>query len=253
MAFDDDFVLLASGGDTSKAEGAVVYFYSNEWDVEEWVRINGENQEAVNALDSAMSTLLSENAIEYYEVYKYEGPETYPNLPDGSRSTYRTEFEDYLENTIDDSYYPGLNGVHFGVANGFDDAGGGRTGTTASDTGFLEAHWMVLGTASDDASRIKSFSIQEPLHSFISYDVAVDYGYAEPGSTSHEHDPGKIDGSGSVTPMLTTWTNCGVRSDHSDHASCNPDNSCAGTYSQDLTNCTVNAVKVSADEAFKNL
>lgn len=252
MGFSNDYSLLASGGDTSEAAGAVVYFYPNETSVDEWV-YDGQNQEAVTALDGAMSTLLSENAIDYYEIYRYEGPHAYPDLPDGSRSTYKDEFEPYLEDTIDDDYYPGLNGVHFGVADGFDDAGGGATGTTATDTGFFEAHWMVLGTESGNTSRIESFSIQEPLHSFISYDVAVDYGYAEPGSTAHEHDPGKIDSSGSVTPMLTTWTNCGVRSDHSDHASCDPDNSCDGTYSQTLTYCTVNAVKVTVDEAFSNL
>lgn len=251
MGFSNDYNWLAYGGDTSKDEGAVIYLYRNRTGVDEWV-YNGSKQEVANAIDNGFGSLLSQGAIDYYEVYLYEGSQDYPGLSDSTRKEYKGAFSDWLNNTLSDDYYPSLTGCHFGVTNGFDDAGGQATGTSPSSTAFLQSNWMVLGTGSNNTSRIKSFSIQEPMHTFLSYDVAVEYGYTKSRSTTHEHDTGSIYSDGSVSPMLTTWTNCGKRSDHSGHESCSPDNTCSGAYSQSLTNCTVQAVTFTADKAFGN-
>lgn len=263
MGFSDDYKLLAQQGDQvpSNDQIATVYVYPNVSGVEEWIEQNGTNQEVANSLDSGLYDLYWSNAIEYYEVYEYTGG--YPELPDSTRSEYKTAFEDWLKNTLSDDYYPNRDGCHFGVTNGFDDAGGGFQGEQASDTAFVTSNWMVLGTGSRNTSRIKSFAIQEPLHCFISHDVAVNNNLARSGCSCHEHDLGQIASGGAVTPMATTWTACSERNldgsedYHASHGSglangCDTGNSCAGTYTQDLTSCTIDAVDYTGDAALND-
>jgi hypothetical protein len=266
MGFSDDYDLIAQGGEATadNDQVATVFLYPNTQTVrDDWVRNGGTNEPVADELDDGLGTLLSWNAIEYYEVYEYT--REYPGLQDDTRSEYKDNFRPWLDNSVPDSYYPDMSGCHYGIASGFDDAGGYyQGGTSASYTGFVTSNEMVLGTGSSYTDKIRSFAIQEALHSFISYDVAVNYGYAKSDRNSHEHDMGVIDDYGYVTPMATTWTACSDydRAEnstdyHASHGSelsngCDTGNTCSGGYVQDLTNCTIKSVDYTGDEALND-
>lgn len=268
MGFSDDYDIVAQGGEATADNDqiATVFLYPNSSTVRnDWIRESGTNKAVVKELDDGLGTLLSSNAIEYYEVYEYT--KSYPDLQDDSKSEYKDYFEPWLDNTVADKYYPDMTGCHYGVASGFDDAGGyAAADSTASSTAFVTSNAMVLGTGSGNTDKIRSFSIQEALHTFISYDVAVDNNLAKSGAKDHEHDMGIIDKYGDVTPMATTWTACSdysrasnVEDHHASHGSglsngCESTYDCDddGFYSQSLTTCTIDAVDYTGDKALND-
>lgn len=244
---------VASGGGSATDREAHTILYPNDSTQDQYLYDDGYVKVA---LENAMDTLVAENAISGYTIarVRMDHDWEYPDCSDGSKDTFAGEFESWLMNSS--PYYSDYVGIHFGVAGGFDDAGGSNNSfydfdpDGSSTTAFDEAHVFYLGTDTFNYDRIRNFSIQEPMHGFISYHVAVNQGLVDSGSHTHEHDTGKINLSKEVTPMATTWTSATNKTNHAKHGQCSTTlDHDSGQYHPEITDCTIDAVKYTADAA----
>lgn len=244
---------------------AVVFLYPNDSRADSYIKSSGVISEAVvNGLDQ----LESNGAIGGYEVYRFI-PDSYPELPDSTKGEFSSSFFDWLTKSDADGStnrgYWGARGVHFGIARGFDGAGGenklpyrdaefgdGFDFNDSGSTAFNEPLQMVLGTGSLNDERIRSFAIQEPLHQFIAFELIRNGSYVDNSGHEHEHDLGVVYSNNATSPMATTYASgSNQHAYHGSGASDGCDNfyDWDGFYSQDLTRCTIDAVNITENNS----
>jgi len=227
---------------------ARVILYPNSYQVQQ--NETSDSGIVTNAVENGLEQLYNNNAIDGYEISQWYTYDSYPNLTSSSKDTYKDEHLNWLENCS--GFYPGYAGVHFGVTEGFDGAGGVSYAdydnrnldghSNADETAFREGLMMVLGLDGSDG-RVKNFSIQEPLHVFMCQQVMYDQGVL-PSKDSRDpwddhHRCGKIRNH-NQTPLITTHPGL------ADEKICKNKESSSG-YDQDLTSCSIDAVDVTED------
>lgn len=191
--------------------------------------------EVADAIKGAFDQLYDNAVIDYYEInINYD----YPNKDDSTKSDFQTGFYDeFLDNEGD---YRDYTGCHVGVANGYDHAGA-ENANSPGGSAFATAVGADVGTAGSQ-SRYTNFAVQEPMHSYMRWDLSEVRAMGDGDSHMHEHDLGVIySGLKHVSPLATLY-----ESTHAQHGDCTDAASWAGTYSNSITNCTIDAVDYTA-------
>ncbi|USZ68631.1 hypothetical protein NGM10_02550 [Halorussus salilacus] len=260
---------VASGGcfcDGSDTRRAFLYLYPNESAVDGDVSEDGR---VVNAIEGAMDVFVSNDCLDYYEIVKYTGGPMNLSYEEGSDEidtahNFGDKFSSWLDSSSD-NMFPDYRGLHYGVSDGFDHAGGPSVNwysnngynfdpTEVGHTAFKEALWMMLGTKSDNSDLIRSFSIQEPLHGFISSKLSEQNGLTTDDGFHGDHQLGKVyewGGSGeygATSPMATLWAD--DTDDQAYDGQCTSDQSWQGKYDQLMTDCTLQAMRDTANAEF---
>lgn len=217
------YTTLATGGSVGN-RNLRIYLYPNT---------SGTDNECENAINNALQSmgdqLLNYNSIDYYEInINYD----HPNLSDGSKSEFKSNFNSWYHNQGYDAY----DGCHTGVSGNFD--GGLADGADCSGcTAFVNDRDCVVGVGT--AKEVfKNTAIQEVLHTAIRNDISGVQSLIE----DSEHDLGQVWGDGAVSPMATGYVDT-----HSRHGDCSTSNAWIGTYKTKLTGCTKLAVYETAD------
>lgn len=244
-----------TGGDSSEAQWMSVYLYPQS-DVQSTCESGGV---VATALRDAGDDLVDFGAIDYYEVLRFR-IEDY-NPPDGIDPTDGTEaeFKEYLDddgespdNGTGEDLYTEV-GVHQLIhsnqnacdenSEGYAPAGANAEGTGDKQTAFTDGlvAWSPVCSSNDGLTR--NAAIQECLHMFIG--DAWDDTWT--GQYDDQHSLGEVvlfNSTGYVTPMLTYhWDD-----DDIGDGDCPPDMWFASSHIQGPTECTMKAIRKSADE-----
>lgn len=227
-----------------------------------------------------MESFLDYGAIDWYGIYRLTDVETmnldwdYQSESDSvdtnTGSDFADEFVKFLNNDQRE-YHLCYNGLHYGVSSEFD-YGGGSSPTALDgvdddddwhyDSAFTMPHVMILGTDGPDG-RPQNFAIQEMLHGFVSSTLVEQYDdgtwdsskeplmdYSESWFHS-DHSLGEVEysywGDNPVTPMATIWTGEIRDDDEASKARCGSSTDWEGAYTQQMTSCTKEAVKITAN------
>jgi hypothetical protein len=238
MAHDE--VLAYGGSAWSDGPHAFVFWYPNT---------SAEDDECKNemtdALEEALSDLLSYGAIDYWEIgINYD----HPNLADDSLSEFRNSGDDgeSFKGWLKGQGYWDYSGVHVGVSENFDHAGGDSGGDTQCGTAFSTARAGYVGTEGLQG-RYTNFAVQEPVHQFINYSQIEGTYLADSGNNQHEHDLGEITSNYYLTPMATLYWDT-----HAQHGYCAEQDSWWGDYTNTITRCTKEAVDRTASDEESN-
>ncbi|MGM0591176.1 MAG: hypothetical protein ACQETI_06005 [Halobacteriota archaeon] len=247
------FVSLVESGERCTRRRIHVSLYPNTPDEEAAV---ASDADIVDALGTALQSLLEHDAITYFELERFEGDEgSYPGLT-YAESGFIGDFLDWLEdpevNGTGTNLYNRL-GVHLLVyrnddqpcdyshanAEYADDCSGG-TNPSAFDRG-VAAYTPVGCTETDAVDLQKNSAIHEVLHPFISHkhpavESLIDCDNSVESCNIAEHALGEIR-DGEVTPMLTYHVD-----DVANRGVCRGDGTDPTGYRTSLTVCTKDAV-----------
>lgn len=216
---------LHSGGNIGGTAQLIIHLYPNHWGLDDECETT-----IANALDDAGSQMVGyyDSPIDYYEIkISYN----HPNINGGNRHDYYTNFKNWFFSSV----YDGVFGVHMGIAGDF--SGGFASGGDGSDPSAFsgDSKPAVMGTM-QPAERFKTTAIQECLHPCIDAHL-VDHLH-----NGNEHDVGVVYDDGSASPMAA-----GYVSRTNNNGVCQSGNWWFGFYDTDLTSCTKQAVKETAD------
>lgn len=238
MATPDDYFDRVDHGD-GIGPYANIFLYPNNSTVDEnWVGMDGP---VTNAAVDGVQQLYSYDAVEWYEVWKLESSEDYPNNDDSDKLTFSDQFQNYLENHPD--YYQ-FTGLHYGIGGDFDGGGGPESITKVSETAFETNATMVIGTGSGAKDRIQTFTKQEMIHAYMAAEVVESTDLIKDDlGDDHEHDTGLVRrDNGNITPMAITY-----QDSHAKHGRCANSDFVLG-YSPTYTDCTKEAVRLTKQE-----
>lgn len=230
MATPSDYFDLIDYG-SGTGQFASVFLYPNNSTVDtNWVGTNGP---ITDAIKDGLQQLYDYGSIDWYEVWKLKGSETYPKKDDTDKNSFAGEFSWYL-NSEHPEYYQ-FKGLHYGIGANFD-GGGGTSADSLSETAFRTNTWMIMGAGSGNTARAKTFAKQEMLHGYTAYKSLESTNLMDSGGHMHEHDPGLVYVGNEVSPFAITYHNT-----HAGHAKCDSTGADPG-YHPDFTSCTKDAV-----------
>lgn len=182
------------------------------------------------ALTHALDQLYDYSAIDYYDLnINYD----HPNVSYSSRGDYLTKFNNWL----DSKGYSSYAGTHLAVENGFY---GGKADNGTGVSSFNSGRAAVAGVSLYVYPYIKNTVIHEALHPTIDEDLFDVWAMLSDGD---DHDLGKVYGDGSISPIATSYDDS-----HARHGECTSNAVYLETYKTELTDCTKEAVKVTANE-----
>lgn len=226
------YTVLKSGGDPIGTDRHMsIYLYPDTYS-EDSVCENG----IASALDNACSEFLRWNVIGYYEIaINYD----HPSKQDENSSTlgYYNDFKAWIQ---DNGNYLDYKGSHIGINDKYG-SGQAQGGDGPSSNSFVTSQIAVMGTNAP-TGHYENGAIMEALHNFINENNdRINDELIE----DDEHDLGTVHSGGNVTPLTTSYVGPG---DHSQHGYCDKPYSQDG-YTHVPTECTVNAIDYTANEA----
>lgn len=237
---------LHTGGDVCTTRRAYIRLYPNT-SYEDTYYV-GKDDDIPSAIDGAFSTLLSADAVSYYDVQRAQSSAiSYPDISFSSKDELRDKFRSYLETGSENGTGQNLKdmiGIHMLVhSEGCDlgTAGGEHADYCDDPSAFKRGVMAFTGAACGGFDGLqRNSAIQEPLHGFIRFGQIEETALVG-GSTSisHEHRLGEVRDR-EVTPMLTYHAN---ESDQYGEGTCDGDGTQFEAYDQRLTDCTIEAVR----------
>lgn len=224
--------LVATNGDeTSADEPMYVHIYPDS---------STEDDECEDYIGDHLGQVCGElynvNAVDFYEVIiRYDHPKLDPGTWD-TASVY-----DAWETWLTGAGYDDELGAHLHVADEY--WGGGAEKVDGSgETAFSKSKPCVVGTDVNKDLKYTNAAIQETMHTFLWYDVLVEFDLVKSGDSVHEHDLGQTYNDHSVSPMATTY-----EGEHTQHGQCDNSPGFWGLYTPELTSCAEEGVEVTAD------
>lgn len=189
--------------------------------------------DAYDALSSSFQNAVNNTTIPDYQVtIRYD----HPDRDTSSRSNFYDSFSFWATWNKSDV------GCHLGVSNDIDGgiADGGNS-SNPEDDAFVEQKEAVAGAANSSTSGFKNTCIQEAYHTFIDKDKLPSKYFAN--DHENEHDLGRVNLYGNVSPMASSYTDRGPGDSHDDHGSCSSGYSANGFTTQQ-TSCTNDSLDI---------
>ncbi len=240
------YTSLHERGDKCTRRRAYIRLYPNTSYEENYYL--SKSDDIPSAIDGAFSSLLSADAVTYYNVQRMNSSSvSYPDLRFSDKDEMKDKFESYLETGYKNGIGQNLKnrtGIHMLVhSEGCDlsTAGGEHADDCDSPSAFNRGVMAFTGAACSTFDGLqRNSAIQEPVHGFIRFSQIK--GSALVGgssSTYDEHRLGEVRDR-KVTPMLTYHAN---ESDQYGAGTCDGDGTQMDGYDQRLTDCTIEAVR----------
>jgi hypothetical protein len=224
---------LASGGSYSGYKDLYIRLYANTSSIESRLTSYVEN-----GFSSILDQLLNNNAIDYYQISLCD--ENF-NISFSDKGDFLSKFRSECKDRGYDAYI----GAHLAAGTGMN-GGVAYSGTNYSS--FKQPTYGVFNCDGTPKEAEKNVAIQEAFHGVIDTDLSgirwrVTHGMTNSEEGDNDHDLGKVYSDGSVSPMCT-----GYDDSHARHGDCANSNAWFGFYKATLTDCTVAATKINAEE-----